>query len=123
MPLPVDADLLSAALLGYQQRVQEIHARMADLRQRLGLSPALAAATAAPKRIVSLAARKRMAAAQRSRWAVARSAEVAGVATPVPAKAHKQKRQLSPEGRARIIAATKRRWAAVRKAKAARKGA
>jgi hypothetical protein len=88
--------MLYAANFGYQQKRQEIDARMADLRQRLGGSPAPAA------------------------WAAARKAESAVAAAPAPAKTAKQKRRLSPEGRERIIAATKKRWAVVRKAKAAR---
>jgi hypothetical protein len=122
MPLTVDAGLLSAALAGYQQKLQEIDGRIADLRQRLGgSSPAPAEAADGPKRVVSPAARRRMAAAQRKRWASARIAKAE--TTPAPAKAAKKKRRLSPEGRARIIAATKKRWAAVRKAKAAQTGA
>jgi hypothetical protein len=116
MPLPVDTDFLSAALVGYQQKLQEIDARMADLRLRLGgLSPAPVPATAAPKRMASLAARRRMATAQRKRWAGARKAKAESAATPAPARAAKKKRRLSPEGRARIIAATKRRWATARR--------
>ena len=121
MPLTVDADFLSAALVGYQQKLQDIAARMADLRQRLGApSHAPAPATAVPKRIVSLAARRRMAAAQRKRWAAARKARTEAAATPAPAKAAKKKRRLSPEGRARIVAATKRRWAKARRMKRAK---
>jgi len=121
MPLTVDADFLSAALVGYQQKLQEIDARMADLRQRLGgLSTVPAPATVAPKRILSLAARKRIAAAQRKRWAAARKAKAEAAATPAPAKADKKKRRLSPEGRARIVAATKRRWAKARRMKRAK---
>jgi hypothetical protein len=33
MPLTVDPDLLSGTLIGYQQKGQEINARMAELRQ------------------------------------------------------------------------------------------
>ena len=121
MALPEDADFLSAAIVGYQQKLQEIDARMADLRQRLGApSHAPAPATAVPKRIVSLAARRRMAAAQRKRWGAARKAKADAAATPPPAKAAKKKRRLSPEGLARIIAATKRRWAKARRMKRAR---
>ena len=119
MPLTVDADFLSAALVGYQQKLQDIAARMADLRQRLGGSSP-APATTAPKRILSLVARTRMAAAQRKRWAAARKAKAEAAATPAPAKADKKKRRLSPEGRVRIVAATKRRWAKARRMKRAK---
>jgi hypothetical protein len=116
MPLPIDADLLSAALVGYQQKLQEIDGRMADLRQRLGgPSTVPAPVTGAPKRIISPAARRRMAAAQRKRWAVARKTKAESGPAPALPKADRKKRRLSPEGRARIIAATKRRWAEARR--------
>jgi hypothetical protein len=34
MPLPVDAGLFSAALVGYRQKLQEIDAHMTNLRLR-----------------------------------------------------------------------------------------
>jgi hypothetical protein len=58
-------------------------------------------------RKMSAAARRRIAAAQKARWA-----KVRGESEPGPAKATapKSKRQISPEGLKRIIAATKKRW-------------
>ena len=116
MPLPTDPDLLAAALIGYQEMLKDIDARMSELRARIGVQPASAplAEAGATKRSVSPAARRRMAVAQRKRWAAARKAKAGVAATPPKAK----KRHLSPEGRARIVAATKRRWAAARKAAA-----
>jgi hypothetical protein len=38
MPFSVEAGLLSAALIGYQKKLQEIDARAAELRRRLGRS-------------------------------------------------------------------------------------
>jgi hypothetical protein len=61
---------------------------------------------------MSAAARKRIALAQRKRWA----AYKAGHGKPAAPKPHK--RVLSAAGRARIVAATKKRWAAFRKAQA-----
>jgi hypothetical protein len=58
---------------------------------------------------MSSAARKRIAAAQKKRWAEYHRSKEA------PAK----KRKLSAAGRQRIIEATKKRWAAVRAQKAA----
>jgi hypothetical protein len=54
---------------------------------------------------MSAAAREKIAAAQRKRWAAAKG-EVGPTAKP--------KRKLSEAGRAAIIAATKKRWAAKR---------
>src|ERR1017187_1581522 len=118
MPLPTDPNLLAAALIGYQEMRKDIDARMGELRARIGGQPASAplAEAGATKHAVSPAARRRMAAAQKKRWAAVRRAEAEVAAAPPKAK----KRHLSPEGRARIIAATKRRWAALRKAKAAK---
>ena len=52
----------------------------------------------APNHIGRPAARRRMAAAQRKRWAAARHAKAAAPATPAPAKAARRKRRLSPLG-------------------------
>jgi hypothetical protein len=69
-----------------------------------------------PKRTLSAAARRRIAEAQRARWAKLRkppqpaaSTAKSSVSARTPAK-----RRLSPEGRRKIIAAAKARWARVR---------
>ena len=63
---------------------------------------------------MSASARRRIAEAQRKRWAAVRKAKAAPT---------KPKHKLSAAGRKAIIDATKKRWAAIRaaKAKAARK--
>ena len=89
MPQTVDADILAAALIGYQEKVKEIDARMADLRRRLGgksAAPAAPAAAATAKRAVSAKARKRMAAAQRRRWAAVRRAKAAAAVKPAASR-------------------------------------
>src|SRR5512140_3132506 len=81
-----DPELLAAALVGYQQKLAEIEARMAEIRRQLGgktASTAVAAATPAPTvRYLSPEARERIAAAQRRRWAAAK-----GLPVPETAKA------------------------------------
>jgi hypothetical protein len=110
-----DSEFLSAALIGLQHKLGAIDQRIADLRSQLGGQPvAHKAAAAAPesgakKRTMSAAARKRIALAQKKRWAAYNAAK----AQPAAAKAKKaapkpQKRKLSAEGRARIVAATKK---------------
>jgi hypothetical protein len=68
-----DQALLEAALIGYQHQLDQIEAKMAELRQQLGGKPAPAAPKAAAatgkRRHMSAAARKRIAAAQKKRWA------------------------------------------------------
>ena len=92
---------------------EQIQKLEADLASVLGgstpvraSSPVQAAAAAKRpgKRVVSAAARAKMAASQRARWA-----KKAGA---TPAKApQKKKGGLSPEGRARLAALMKARWA------------
>ena len=66
---------------------------------------------------MSAAARRRIALAQKKRWAAYKAEKG------TPAKPKRQKRVLSAAGRARIVAATKKRWAAYRKAQQAAKAA
>jgi len=65
---------------------------------------------AAPKALTrkrSAAVRRKMALAQKARWAKIKSEVEPPAPTPAPPQA---KRQISPEGLQRIIAATKKRW-------------
>jgi len=70
----IDRATLQAALVGYQQQLDEIHTKMTELRRRLGRAPAsaasaVAAASGVRKHRMSAAGRARIAAAQRARWA------------------------------------------------------
>jgi hypothetical protein len=67
-----DHALLEAALFGYQHQREQIDAKIAELRHELGAKSPAAAKAPAPaghKRQMSTAARKRIAAAQKKRWA------------------------------------------------------
>jgi len=116
-----DPDILRAALIGLQHTLGALEQRIADVRGQLRGQPAShGAAAAAPpsgakRRTLSAAARKRIALAQKKRWAAYNAAK------PKPAATKPQKRKLSAEGRARIVAATKKRWAAFHKAQQASK--
>jgi len=72
-----DPGILQAAMLGYQQQLDEINAKIADLRRRLGSRGTTPAAGSAPraqqkKHRISPEGRARIAAAQRRRWAAAK---------------------------------------------------
>ena len=71
-----DPEILHAALLGYQQQLQNINAKIAELKRHLGGrggAPAGAAArTAARRHRISPEGRARIAAAQRKRWAASK---------------------------------------------------
>ena len=69
------------------------------------------------KRTMSAAARARIAAAQRARWAKQKQSKAAPRKAAAAAKAApKAKRKLSPAARARIAKLTKARWAKARAA-------
>jgi hypothetical protein len=68
-----DPAMLQAALVGYQQQLDQIDRAIADLRKRIGgRGPVAARAVPAGRRQLSPAARRRIAAAQKKRWAAFR---------------------------------------------------
>ncbi len=80
MAISLDKATLEAALLGYRQQLQEIDAKMAEIRRMLSGSAAKApakpaVAPARQKHRMSAEGRARIAAAQRARWAKAKKAE------------------------------------------------
>ena len=119
MPTKFTNEILTAAIEGLGAQKRQIDTRIAELRQMLDSGSNRAVATPqapARKRKVSAAARRRMAIAQRKRWAKIRGeSELSAPVTPEPPKA---KRRISEEGMKRIIAATKKRWRLAKAAKA-----
>jgi hypothetical protein len=112
----VDASLLEAALVGFEQMRRNLEEKMAEIRRQLGAGDGAGAkadtTTAGAKRTLSAAARRRIAAAQRRRWVLAKAKQAA------------PKRTMSAAARKRIAAAQRKRWAAVKaNAKAATKRA
>jgi hypothetical protein len=77
----VDKSILEAALIGLEQQKAEIDAKAAEIRKRLRGLPAGSKSEGEPavraKRVLSPAARKRIAAATRKRWAAYRAAKAA----------------------------------------------
>jgi hypothetical protein len=120
--LKLTADILSAALDGYEAEKKRIDARIAEIKQQLhGGRPAPAGPDDAgrPRKKRSVAVRRKMALAQRARYA-----KLKQVAEPLQAAAATpKKRKLSAAGRQAIIAATKKRWAAVKAARQAERPA
>jgi hypothetical protein len=127
-----DPELLAAALVGYERQRSEIETKIAELRRQLRRRAehnghgALAAEGAAPvqRRVLSAAARKRIAVAQRKRWAEYRKAEhpvAAKKTSGVQKAAAKPMRHMSAAGRKRIAEAQRKRWAAVRAKKTPQK--
>jgi hypothetical protein len=74
----VDNSILEAALIGLEQQKSQIDAKMAEIRRRLRTGGAAAKSEAAApaaraKRVLSPAARKRIAEATKKRWALYRA--------------------------------------------------
>src|SRR4051812_15805715 len=108
-PKAAGAELLQAALVGYEYELASLTERIAELRRELARGNVRSeAGEGKPRRGMSDAGRARVAAAQRKRWAALKKAEKSE-ATP-----EKPKRKMSAAGRKRIIAATRMRWAAWR---------
>jgi hypothetical protein len=85
MSLQLDSATLQAALAGYQQQLQHIEGKMAEVRRQLravgATAKSTASAQAAPERRprkhrMSAEGRERIAAAQRARWAKVKRAKV-----------------------------------------------
>ena len=110
MPMKMNEVLVHAAIDGFKAQKVRIDAQIAELRAMLSdNSHGNATTETAPgkHRKMSAAARRRIAAAQRLRWARVRGESETRLAK---VKAARQKRRISPEGLKRIIAATKSRW-------------
>jgi hypothetical protein len=69
---------------------------------------------------MSASARRRIALAQKKRWAAYKASHGTKAAAPKSPAPEAKKRVISAAGRARIVAATKKRWAAYRKAQEAK---
>ena len=108
--MKTDYSLLEAALIGYQHQRELLAVKIAEIQRQLGNAPATASTETPKKRVMNAAARKRIALAQRKRWAEYHKTQGS------PAK---KKRVMSAEGRERIAEATRKRWAEFRAAKAA----
>jgi hypothetical protein len=110
-------EIISAAINGFESQKRRIDEQIAELRTMLpdGSPPAATPeATPGKRKKFSAAARRKMALAQKARWAKIKGE--AEAAAPTPAQAPKPKRKLSAAGRKAIIAATKKMWAAKRAA-------
>jgi len=116
MPTKLTNEIITAAILGFEEQKRHIDSRIGELQAMLSGGPAARADTPTHKRRkFSAAARRRMKEAQQRRWARIRG-ESGSPAAKEPAK---PKRRISAEGMKRIIAATKKRWALKRAESAA----
>jgi len=113
MPPKLTAEIINAAIEGFESQKRRIDAQIDDLRQLLkGDRNQSPAGDTAPthRRKMSAAGRRRIAAAQKARWAKIRG-EAEPSRSSATAAAPRRKRKLSAAGRKAISEATKRRWA------------
>src|ERR1035441_7976104 len=122
MPTKLTPEIITAAIVGFEQQKLHIDTKIAELRSLLTGGPAepTAAAPDATKgkrRKMSAAARKRIGDAQRKRWAASKKA--AAPSTPATSK---PKRKLSKARKAALVAnlAKARAARAVKRAEAAK---
>ena len=102
-------EIISAAIDGFEAKKKRIDAQIGELRSMLNGRPSsTAAASEMPtsrRKKFSAAVRRKMAMAQKARWAKLKGEKTSS------AKTAKPKRKLSAAGRKAIIAALKKRWA------------
>jgi len=118
------AEIIHAAIEGFESQKRRIDSQIEELRQLLNggsAEPGAESGSPARKRKISAAGRRRMAAAQKARWAKIRG-EADGQPSSAQAVAPKPRRKLSAAGRKAISEATKRRWA-LKRAEAAKTSA
>ena len=110
MPTKLTAEIITAAIEGFESQKTKIDAQIAELRAMLPGGPAPTAATPEPtkRKKFSAAARRHMKEAQQLRWSKTRGASE----VPATLEPAKPKRKLSATGRANIVKALKKRWAA-----------
>ena len=105
-------ELIEAAIDGFTAQKLRIDAQITDLRAMLDGSPTRNGVTLETgprkRRKMSASGSRRIALAQKARWARVRGET--GSAAPTKVRPVKKKRRISPEGLQRIIAATKKRW-------------
>src|SRR5260370_41705511 len=117
MPKPLTPELALAAIAGLELQKTQIDSQIAELGTILNegrSEPAVMPSETGKRKKFSLASRRKMAAAQRARYARLR-----GDSEPTEAATTKPRRKMSAAGRKAIAAAAKKRWKAIKAAKKA----
>ena len=112
--LKLSDDLLNAAILGFEHQKTQIDEKISDIKRLLDGRTGMTAPTetAKPRKKRSAAVRRRMALAQRARFAKLKQGSKPDAQTAKP-----KKRKMSAAGRRAISLAAKKRWAAIKAAK------
>jgi hypothetical protein len=113
--LKMERSILEAALVGLGHKMGELTQNIAEIKRMLGGGAGTGAQTQATRRPMSTAARARIAAAQRKRWAAQKKQQ--GQTAPAK-RSPRRKRKISAAARKRMAEATRKRWAEFRAKKA-----
>ena len=118
MPQKLTPEIITAAIAGFEAQKIHLDSQIAELRSILTgestESATIPSETSKPRRKFSAASRRKMAAAQRARYAKLKQRS-----EPTQSMTAKPKRKMSAAGRKAISDATKKRWAAFKAAKKA----
>ncbi len=125
MPAPkLTESIILAAIEGFESQKTKLDQEIAELRTMLSGGTVEPVATPEPaprkRRRFSAESRRKMALAQKARWANIKGHSESVPAEPAPTEPPKAKRKLSAAGRKAISEATKKRWALQKAAEAAR---
>src|SRR6266545_814700 len=96
-----------------QYQVEKLESAISVLEDLVGRNGSLTRTAVGGSRVVTATARRRMAAAQRARWAKVRQ-QAQNQQTNKPHTRSSPKRTISAAGRRRIAAAQRARWAKIR---------
>src|SRR5689334_4946630 len=106
--MQINRAIIEAAIVGFERQKEQIDETIAELRAQLGGTSVkagrkakVAGSPTQAKRQMSAAARKRIAAAQKKRWAAFHAGQKTEAA---PAKKAAPKRKMSPAAKARLVA-------------------
>ena len=102
-----------------QLEIEKLDQIIAGIESLNGAGAAISGNTAQPKRIISAASRRKMALAQRARFAKARKESQPVLVATKPTGSAPAKRKISAAGRKRMAEASKARWAKFRAQKKA----
>jgi hypothetical protein len=118
MPQKLTPEIMIAAIAGYEAQKSHINSRIVEVRSMLDggrTAPTALSETTKPRKKRSLAVRRRMAMAQRARYAKLKQ----GSEPPQAESAKPKKRKMSAAGRRAISLAAKKRWRVIKAAKKA----
>lgn len=122
MPQKLTKEIIDAAIEGFESQKRKIDVQIAELRSMLDGNPTESAATseAVPgkRKRFSAASRRKMALAQKTRWAKIKGESEPASPVSTPAAPKPKRRKMSAAGRQAIADATRKRWEAFHAAKA-----